>query len=432
MWILLILRIFIGGFTVFFNRVKSFAFLYGLLVVAFSGCTLINDDAISGSEESSGLSGTTAPYFITPTPLDDSLGSSKGTPSELASVWEAWAFLNKDHVDRSLFDSEEFEEFAIKGMIEAIDDPHTSYIEPKVLAIEQEDLSGQFEGIGAHVRQREDGAIQIISPVEGGPAARSGIRAGDIIVAVDGNSLEGISLLDAISKIRGPQGTEVLLTVRHIGSSALVEISVIRDTIALPSVLLRSEEGDRIAHIRITEFKSDTAGQFETILSQQLEAGSEALILDLRNNPGGYLQQVFDIADMFLNEQVVLVERRQGEEKTWRSNAEGIALDIPMVILVNKFSASGSEIIMGAFQDSKRAEIIGENTFGKGTVNVFRELSNGGGIYMSIGRWYTPSMRLIEGNGLEPDYIITSLDSAEADTNQVNKAMEILYDNLKK
>ena len=415
----------------FLNRVKLFVFLCALLVVTLLGCTFIDDDAIATSEESFDLSGTTAPYFITPTPLEDSLGSSKGTPSELSSVWEAWAFLNKDHVDKDLFNSSEFEEFAIKGMIEAIDDPHTSYIEPKVLAIEQEDLSGQFEGIGAHVRQREDGAIQIISPIEGGPAARSGIRPGDIIVAVDGNSLEGVSLLDAISKIRGPQGTEVLLTVRHIGSSALVEISVIRDTIALPSVLLRSEEGDKVAHIRITEFKSDTATQFETILSEQLEAGSQALILDLRNNPGGYLQQVFEISDMFLNNQVVLVERRQGEEKVWRSEPEGIALDIPMVILVNKFSASGSEIIMGAFQDSGRAEIIGESTFGKGTVNVFRELSNGGGIYMSIGRWYTPDMRLIEGNGLEPDYVITSVDSAEADTNQVNKAMEILLDKLK-
>ena len=415
----------------FFNRAKPFVFLYGLLVFAFFGCTLISDDDISTSKESFGLPETTAPYSVTPTPFEDSLGNSKGTPSELSSVWEAWAFLNKDHVDKDLFISEEFEEFAIKGMIEAIDDPHTSYIEPKVLAIQQEDLSGQFEGIGAHVRQREDGAIQIISPIEGGPAARAGIRAGDTIVAVDGNSLEGLSLLDAISKIRGPQGTEVLLTVRHIGSSALVEISVIRDTIALPSVLLRSEEGDQVAHIRITEFKSDTASQFETILSEQLEAGSQALILDLRNNPGGYLNQVFDIADMFLNDQVVLVERRQGEERVWRSEPEGIALDIPVVILVNEFSASGSEIIMGAFQDSGRAEVIGESTFGKGTVNVFRELSNGGGIYMSIGRWYTPNMRLIEGYGLKPDYVITSLDSAEADTNQVNKAMEILYDKLK-
>lgn len=415
------------------NKVKLSFFLYALLAVAFSsGCDFINNDPILSSEDAMGLSATSAPYSVTPTPLEGSLGSSKGTPSELSSVWEAWAFLNKEHVDKDLFDSKEFEEFAIKGMVEAIDDPHTSYIEPKVLAIQQADLSGQFEGIGAHVRQREDGAIQIISPIEGGPAARSGIRPGDVIVAVDGNSLQGLSLLDAISKIRGPQGTEVLLTVRHIGSSALVEISVIRDTIALPSVLLRSEEGDEVAHIRITEFKSDTATQFETILSEQLEAGSQALILDLRNNPGGYLNQVFDIADMFLNDQVVLVERRQGEERVWRSESEGIALDIPVVILVNKFSASGSEIIMGAFQDSGRAEIIGESTFGKGTVNVFRELSNGGGIYMSIGRWYTPNMRLIEGNGLEPDYVITSLDSAEADTNQVNKAMEILYDKLNK
>jgi carboxyl-terminal processing protease len=414
----------------FFNKIKSVVFL-NVVIILFAGCSYLNTGGAPDEGLVPQLPESSAPYSVTLTPFEESLGSSKGTPPELLSVWEAWAFLNKEHVDRDLFNSKEFEEFAIKGMVEAIADPHTSYIEPKVLAIETENLTGQFEGIGAHVRQREDGAIQVISPIEGGPAEFAGIRPGDIIVAVDNNSLEGLSLLDAISKIRGPKGTEVILTVRHIGNSALIEITVIRDAIALPSVLLRSDVGDSIAHIRITEFKGDTAEQFEAILSQQLNSGSKALILDLRNNPGGYLKQVFEISDMFLDDEVVLIERRQEEEKVWMSTSEGIALDIPVVILVNKFSASASEILMGAFQDSGRAEVIGENTFGKGTVNVFRELSNGGGIYMSIGRWYTPKMRLIEGNGLEPDHIITSVDSAEAETNQVNKAMEILNDKLK-
>ena len=418
---------------VFINKSSLCACALVIFTLFHSACAVFNSTESSLDTSISG-SGTSAPYFLTPIPKEESLGSSKGTPSELISVWEAWAFLNDEHVDKDLFNSAEFEEFAIKGMLEAIDDPYTNYIEPKVLDIEMEDLTGEFEGIGAHVRTREDGAIQIVSPIEGGPAERAGIKAGDIIVAVDGNSLDGVSLLDAISQIRGPRGTSVLLTVRHIGSSALVDINVIRDAIALPSVLLRSEVGADIAHIRITEFKADTAQRFFDILKKQIDSGSRALIMDLRSNPGGYLNVVYDIADMFLDEEVVLIEVRQGDERVWNSSGPvkdiEKAIDIPMVVLVDQFSASGSEILMGAFQDLGRAETVGEKTFGKGTVNVFRELSNGGGIYMSIGRWYTPSMRLIEGNGLEPDHIVISTDPAEAEANQLNKAKEILYEQL--
>ena len=418
---------------VFINKSSLYVYILVLFALFSSACAGFNSTE-SNLGTSISDSGTSGPYFITPTPKEGSLGSSKGTPSELISVWEAWAFLNDEHVDKDLFNSAEFEEFAIKGMLEAIDDPYTNYIEPKVLDIEMEDLTGEFEGIGAHVRTREDGAIQIVSPIEGGPAERAGIKAGDIIVAVDGNSLDGVSLLDAISQIRGPRGTSVLLTVRHIGSSALVDINVIRDAIALPSVLLRSEVGDEIAHIRITEFKADTAQRFFDILKKQIDSGSRALIMDLRSNPGGYLNVVYDIADMFLDEEVVLIEVRQGDERVWKSSGPvkdiEKAIDIPVVVLVDQFSASGSEILMGAFQDLGRAETIGEKTFGKGTVNVFRELSNGGGIYMSIGRWYTPNMRLIEGNGLEPDHIVTSTDPTEAEANQLNKAKEILYEQL--
>ena len=291
-----------------------------------------------------------------------------------------------------------------------------------MLQIEQTDLSGQFEGIGAHVRRREDGMIQIISPIEGGPAEAAGILAGDIILAVDGESIEGLELLEAVSKIRGPKGSIVSLTVKHIGELETTIIDVSRDVIALPSVLLRSDPGDDITHIRITEFKGDTPVRLSEILNKELEAGSKGLILDLRSNPGGYLQQVFDIANMFLDDGVILLEERQSENVTWQASGGGFASTLPMVVLVNKYSASGSEILMGAFQDNGRATVIGEQTFGKGTVNVFRKLSNGGGLYMSVGRWYTPNKRPIEGEGLTPDILVTSRDSKEADIKQVDEA----------
>ena len=379
------------------------------------------DTTVGAENESS-----TPPYIPKLNEENIDLGSSKGTPSELEAVWEAWAILNKEHVDRNSFDSEEFEESAIKGLISSVDDQHTAYIDPVVLEIEQTDLSGEFEGIGAHVRIREDGAIQIISPIEGGPAESAGIKPGDIILSVDGESLEGSSLLEAVSMIRGPRGSSVELLVKHVGQLDPVLISVVRDVIALPSVLVRSEPGDEIAHIRITEFKGDTPERLREVLIPIIEDGAEGLILDLRNNPGGYLQQVFRIADMFLGKSVILIEQRKDEEVIWESSEGGIAVDIPLVILVNRYSASGSEILMGAFQDSGRATVIGERTFGKGTVNMFKKLSNGGGLYMSIGRWYTPDRRIIEGEGLEPDIEVIDRDPKEADIMQIDKAKEIL------
>ena len=386
-----------------------------------------NSEQISGfrnAEESTDNS--SAPFSASVTPLESRLGSSKGTPEELNAVWEAWALLNRDHVDRDLFNADDFEEFAIKGMIAAVDDPYTSYIEPAVMKIEQQDLSGEFEGIGAHVRRREDGAIQIISPIEGGPAESAGILSGDIIVAVDGEEIGGLPLLEAVTKIRGPRGSLVVLTIKRLGQLQTTEIDVIRDVIALPSVLLRSEPGSDITHIRITEFKADTPDRLKEVLLQEIDGGAEGLILDLRSNPGGYLQQVFEIADMFLNEEVILVEERQDKEVLWESKDGGLATDLPVVLLVNAYSASGSEILMGAFQDSGRSQVVGEKTFGKGTVNIFRELSNGGGLYMSIGRWYTPMKRQIEGEGLLPDFEVTDTDPQKADIMQVEKAIELL------
>ena len=418
---------------IYFKMRDYFRFLL-TLICSFAFIVSCGDSiSISEDTEKNDVSNSipimsgSSPYLPKVNEIDIDLGDSKGSPKELEAVWEAWAILNKEHVDRNTFNSDEFEESAIKGLINSVNDQHTSYIDPVVLEIEQTDLSGEFEGIGAHVRIRADGAIQIISPIEGGPAESAGIKPGDIILSVDGESLEGFSLLEAVSKIRGPRGSEVELLVKHVGQLEPVTINVVRDVIALPSVLVRSEPGDKIAHIRITEFKEDTPERLRESLTQLLVNGeAEGLILDVRNNPGGYLQKVFQIADMFLNESIILIEQRKDNEVIWESSDGGLAVDVPLVLLVNRYSASGSEILMGAFQDTDRAKVVGERTFGKGTVNMFKKLSNGGGLYMSIGRWYTPDRRIIEGEGLEPDIEVTDRDPKEADIKQIEKAKEIL------
>ena len=418
---------------IYFKMRDYFPFLltlicsFALIVSCGDSISISEDSEKKDVSNSIPIMSGSSPYLPKVNEIDIDLGDSKGSPKELEAVWEAWAILNKEHVDRNTFNSDEFEESAIKGLINSVNDQHTSYIDPVVLEIEQTDLSGEFEGIGAHVRIRADGAIQIISPIEGGPAESAGIKPGDIILSVDGESLEGFSLLEAVSKIRGPRGSEVELLVKHVGQLEPVTINVVRDVIALPSVLVRSEPGDKIAHIRITEFKEDTPERLQESLTQLLVNGeAEGLILDVRNNPGGYLQKVFQIADMFLNESIILIEQRKDNEVIWESSDGGLAVDVPLVLLVNRYSASGSEILMGAFQDTDRAKVVGERTFGKGTVNMFKKLSNGGGLYMSIGRWYTPDRRFIEGEGLEPDIEVTDRDPKEADIKQIEKAKEIL------
>ena len=418
---------------IYFKMRDYFPFLltlicsFALIVSCGDSISISEDSEKKDVSNSIPIMSGSSPYLPKVNEIDIDLGDSKGSPKELEAVWEAWAILNKEHVDRNTFNSDEFEESAIKGLINSVNDQHTSYIDPVVLEIEQTDLSGEFEGIGAHVRIRADGAIQIISPIEGGPAESAGIKPGDIILSVDGESLEGFSLLEAVSKIRGPRGSEVELLVKHVGQLEPVTINVVRDVIALPSVLVRSEPGDKIAHIRITEFKEDTPERLQESLNELLVNGeAEGLILDVRNNPGGYLQKVFQIADMFLNESIILIEQRKDNEVIWESSDGGLAVDVPLVLLVNRYSASGSEILIGAFQDTDRAKVVGERTFGKGTVNMFKKLSNGGGLYMSIGRWYTPDRRIIEGEGLEPDIEVTDRDPKEADIKQIEKAKEIL------
>ena len=365
--------------------------------------------------------------FPTASPLTEPLPAPDGVPEELKTVWEVWALLTREHVDRTQFDPEVFTEAAIRGLIDALGDPHTNYVRPEAFNIENDDLFGRFEGIGANVRMRADGKLQIIAPIKGSPAEAAGLKPGDLVLAVNGESIVGLSLLEAVGKIRGPRGSEVLLLIVHLGEIDEIEMAVRRDVIPLESVLVRTQPDDRFAHIRLTTFYENTAKQLAQAVREARDGGSEGLILDVRNNPGGLLSSVINVVSMFIEDGLVLYEvDGSGRRTDHKSTGDGEFADFPMVLLANEGSASASEILAGALQDYERASVIGDTTFGKGTVNILRRRENGGGLYLTFAKWFTPAGRPIEGNGIDPDIEVVSRDAQKADIDQLNKANEVL------
>ena len=361
-------------------------------------------------------------------PAPDNLQIPQGVPEELSTVWEVWSLLTEQHVDRRDFDSSDFDEAAIRGLIRGTGDQHTGYVPPEAFEIENQDLYGSFEGIGARVEMRPDGKLLIVAPIEGGPAEAAGLKPGDLVLEVNGENIVGLSLLEAVNKIRGPKGSEVRLLVKHLTEASEVEIVVVRDTIPLYSVYVRSRPEDRFAHIRLTTFYAKTASELAEAIREAQNNGAEGLILDVRNNPGGLLSSVIEVTSMFLeDDSLILYELDgEGERDDHMARNAGEFADIPLVLLANESSASASEIVVGALQDHERAEVVGATTFGKGSVNILRRLTNGGGLYLTIAKWYTPNGRLIEGNGVEPNYEVTSRDSQKADTSQFEKAIEVI------
>ena len=349
------------------------------------------------------------------------------------AVWEAWALLAREHIDRENLDPAEATEEAIRGVIETLGDPHTHYVAPEEFDIQSQDLQGEFEGIGASVSMRLDGNLVVVAPIAGSPAESAGVRPGDIILEIDGVSVEGMSLMGAVNKIRGERGTKVTILVRHLGAIDPVAIEIVRGIIPLESVLLRSEPGDRIAHIRVTEFFADTPDDLATMLLQVMSSGAKGVILDLRDNPGGLLSSVVNVVNLFLDANqlsegaLVCYEiDSSGKRTNFQVQPGGVAAEIPLVILANEFSASATEILAGALQDHERAQVVGATTYGKGSVNILRRLSNGGGLIITFARWFTPDGRLIEDQGITPDFEVTSRDRQTAEATQLEKAREVM------
>lgn len=318
-----------------------------------------------------------------------------------AKVAEAWNIIFDKYVETDKLNSDNLSEAAIRGILEAIDDPYTSYLNARDYELSRSSFEGELDGIGAQVGVRDDKLV-IIAPISGSPAEKAGIRAGDIIVAVDGQPTADMSLAEAILKIRGPRGTKVELWVLHEGEPEPVAITITRDTITVSSVEFEMVDG--MALISISHFSERTGDEMPPVMTELSQQGATGVILDLRGNPGGVLSAVTQVASYFLHEGVVVrVRDNQGQVTDYPVKPTGLVTDLPMVVLVDGSSASGSEVLAGALQDYERATLAGNTTFGKGSVNQFFPLSDGSGLYITVARWLTPLDRPIEGKGLEPD-----------------------------
>jgi carboxyl-terminal processing protease len=367
----------------------------------------------NGSDDQSPAERNAGPVILadgtlaTPTPQPIA-AEPAAVPDGLQIVWETYSILVREYVVRENIDPNALAEAAVIGMLDSLDDRYTAYIPPSTFKIDQDGFQGNFGGIGAQVEASPDrNGVIITKPLPGTPAEKAGIKAGDRILAVDGEDATGWSVLEAVNKIRGEKGTDVVLTVEHVGSLDPVDITITRDTIDDPSVRVTNVGDTNYGRVRIEQFTAETPREVREGVQQLIDEGKTGIILDLRGNPGGLLNATVNVASEFLTDGLVTYEvDSRGQREDWNVKKGGQFPDIPLVTLVDNFSASGSEVLVGALQDHGRTVAIGTSTFGKGSVNLLRGLSNGGGVYLTIGRWFTPNGRVIEDIGIEPDVVV--------------------------
>lgn len=356
----------------------------------------------------------------------------QGQDEVFAPFWEAYDVLNARYVDP--LDPETLMLGALNGMMDAVGDPNTNYLDAEAYEGWQLSLSGEFEGIGATVRQDEDnGALTIVAPLEDSPAERAGLQPGDQIVEVGGEDITELSQSEIVSRVRGPAGTPVRLTILRPGSEdedvedEVFELTIIRARLELPDVEYEVLEGE-IGYVRLHQFSDQTAQRLQDALTTLDADHLQGLVLDLRNNPGGYLSTSLQVISQFVEGGPILIEQLPGgDERVHEAFGSPLAPNVPMAVLVNEGSASASELVAGALHDRERAIIVGEPTFGKNTVQTIHELNAGGAVRVTIARWVTPDGISSEPDGIFPDVeIANDPDAAAEDDAQLSAALRAL------
>jgi carboxyl-terminal processing protease len=317
---------------------------------------------------------------------------------------EVWGLIDKHYVDRQAVESSRLTYGAISGMVASLGDTgHSVFLTPDMLRSYQIDISGKFEGIGAYVEMRS-GYVVIVTPMDNSPAQKAGLRPGDVVLKVDDEDMTGKTLDEVIGKIMGPSGTDVKLTIFRPETQEDIEVTITRAVITVKNVTWKFVPGTTIAHLRIAQFSQGMTNELKQALGDIKQQGATGIILDLRNNPGGVLDEAVNSSSQFLSDGNVLLERdAQGKDTPVPVKSGGLATEIPMVVLINQGSASASEIMSGAIQDAGRAKLVGETTFGTGTVLNQFELSDGSAVLLAVEEWLTPKGRLIWHEGIVPD-----------------------------
>jgi len=387
---LIILSVLVLGSMLF-----SLGFFAGRLTIPFSSTTLASETGVAKD--------AFKPYF------------------------EAWNILNRSYIDQPI-DPDILIQGSIRGMLNELGDPYTSYIDPQTFAQQNASLDGEYTGIGAWVDTSGENLV-IISPMPDSPAEEAGLLPGDVVVAIDGESMEGVDPALVLEKILGPENTSFQMTIAREGSDELLEFELTRAVIPLPSIESTLIE-EEIGYIQIFSFANNTYSDFIDEINTLLEQDMKHLIIDLRNNPGGLVDPAIDLTSVFLEDKVLLIEEwGDGTQTTYNTTKDAILKDLPVYILVNQGTASASEIMAGALQDYDRATLIGNQTFGKGLIQNWIPLDgDNGAVRVTIARWLTPDGRQIQGQGLAPDFSIDlTLEDFDAGLDpQLDKALALI------
>jgi len=351
---------------------------------------------------------------------------------DFSLFWEAYHKLQEKFVDKEKFDIKNIIFGAISGMVKSLGDPYTVFFPPQETKNFIEDIKGVFEGVGMEIGISE-GQLQVVAPLEGTPAQKAGLRPGDKIIKIDDKPTLDLTVEEAVNLIRGPKGTTVTLTIFREGWSKTEEFKIVRDVIEVPSLKFEMKtisDGQQIAYLRIYQFSETASFDFLKAGIEILNSPTQKIILDLRNNPGGYLEIAQDIAGWFLEKGkiVVIEDFGNGIKKEYKAEGNARLLDYKVVILINKGTASGSEILASALRDNRGILLIGEDSFGKGSVQELEKLKDGSSLKITVAKWLTPKGQLITGVGLKPDIKVemTDKDYNEGKDPQLDKAIEII------
>ncbi len=346
-------------------------------------------------------------------------GHATETYEELKTFSEVLNQVQRHYVDETK--TKELVQGAIRGMLSTLD-PHSAYMTPEMYKEMQVETKGEFGGVGIQIGVKEN-RLAVIAPIEGTPAQRAGIKAGDFIVKVNDETTKDLTLMDAVQKMRGPKGTKVNLTIQRDGTPDPLLFTLMRDTIKIESV--KSKVIDNLGYVRLTQFQEATGRDLAKAIKQFREQKVQGAILDLRNNPGGLLTAAVDVSEQFLpnGKLVVFTKNREGKKDEWLAKSKDQMDELPMIILVNEGSASASEIVAGALQDWGRAVIVGTTSFGKGSVQTILPLGDGSGLRLTTAKYYTPKGRSIQSTGITPD-IVVKLPAPAKDGKPVEKEAE--------